>query len=60
MTYSEGNTYRTIDVWDIYTRDSVSSPWVKLRTSRQDETAIVEAENRRAGWQAYAINQRTR
>lgn len=59
MTYSEGNQYQPINVWDIYTRESPARPWEKLRTSTQDETSIIEKNNRDAGWQAYAISRRT-
>ncbi len=58
-TYSEGATYQKISVWDIYVRENYNSPWEKLYSSDADETASVKANNLRAGWQAYAISQRT-
>ncbi len=57
--YSEGGQYYTVPVWDIYVRDNTSTPWEKLRTSTVDETSHIAADNRRCGWQAYAISQRT-
>lgn len=59
MTYSEGNTYRTVQKWTVYARASQDAPWGWYHVSNKDETEWVKAQNREAGYQRFAISQNT-
>jgi len=60
MTYSEGNTYEAIQKWTIYARTSQDAAWQWYHVSNKDETEWVEAQNRSAGYQRFAISQNTK
>lgn len=60
--YSEGNTYKTINRWTIYVRDSNNEPWGVLKvTEDYDEVRrYVEDMNDNCDYQRYAMSQHTK
>ena len=60
-SYSEGNTYRPINKWTLFTRDSDNEPWSVLRvTEDKDEVDLYVIKlNDKSGFQRYAVAQHT-
>lgn len=58
--YSEGNTYKSLQRWTVFVRESINDAWVVSHvTEDSDAVAEVIRLNQEAGWQKFAIAQHT-
>ncbi len=59
--YSEGNTYKPVDKWTIYVRDSDNSAWSVLQVTEDKDLVdrYVIDMNDTAGYQRYACARHT-